>query len=179
MIRRSVCCATLISALVGPALAQDAPAAPDTSAATWQMPWQIAPIGPASTAAGEQTILSMVPGTGLVKGTSTALQTIGQPLPEVPGRNRTVDTCRATVMSEAGKAGMKQVEAVSAGADRTDKKGDYFAPVMFRITYDRPMMYEVRQAAMICVVNRKGAIVDAYMPADESVITEWTALSRR
>ncbi|MCJ2048789.1 hypothetical protein, partial [Methylobacterium sp. J-070] len=112
---RSICCATLISALAGPALAQDAPAAPDTSAATWQMPWQIAPIGPASAAAGEQTILSMVPGTGLVKGTSVALQRIGQALPEVPGRNRTVDTCRAVVMSEAGKAGMKQVEAVSAG----------------------------------------------------------------
>ena len=179
MIRRSICCATLVSVLAGPALAQDAPAAPDTSAATWQMPWQIAPIGPASAAAGEQTIMSMVPGTGLVKGTTTALQSIGQPLPVVPGRNRTVDTCRATVMSEAGKAGMKQVEAVSAGADKTDKKGDYFAPVRFRITYETPMMYEVREATMICVVNRKGAIVDAYMPADESVVTQWTALGRR
>ena len=176
---RSICCATLISALAGPVLAQDAPAAPDASAATWQMPWQIAPIGSASAAAGEQTILSMVPGTGLVKGTSVALQRIGQPLPEVPGRNRTVDTCRAVVMSEAGKAGMKQVEAVSAGVDKTDKKGDYFAPVRFRITYEQPMMYEVREATMICVVNRKGAIVDAYMPADESVVTQWTALSRR
>ncbi|MCJ2016913.1 hypothetical protein MKK84_05650, partial [Methylobacterium sp. E-065] len=160
-------------------LAPHAPAAPDPSAPTWPMPWQIAPIEPASTAAGEQTLLSMVPGTGLVKAPSTALQTVGQPLPEVPGRNRTVDTCRATVMSEAGKAGMKQVEAVSAGADRTDKKGDYFAPVLFRITYDRPMMYEVRQAAMICVVSRKGAIVDAYMPADEAVITQWPSLSRQ
>ena len=179
MFIRSICCATLISTLAGSALAQDVSAAPDTSAATWQMPWQIAPIGPASAAAGEQTILSMVPGTGMVKGTSAALQSIGQPLPAVPGRNRTVDTCRATVMSEAGKAGMKEVEAVSVGADKTDKKGDYFAPVMFRITYDRPMMYEVREATMICVVSRKGAIVDAYMPADESVVTEWTALSHR
>lgn len=179
MILRSICCATLISALAGPALAQDASAAPDTSAATWQMPWQIAPIGAASSAAGEQTILSMVPGTGLVKGTSVALQSIGQPLPVVPGRNRTVDTCRATVMSEASKAGMKEVEAVSAGADKTDKKGDYFAPVIFRITYERPMMYEVREATMICVVSRKGAIVDAYMPADESIVTQWTALGHR
>ncbi|MCJ2136470.1 hypothetical protein MKK69_20850 [Methylobacterium sp. J-026] len=178
MFRRSICCATLVSALVGPALAQEAAAPPDSSAATWQMPWQIAPIGPASTAAGEQTILSMVPGTGLVKGTSAALQTIGQPLAEVPGRNRTVETCRSTVMSEATKAGAKQVEAVSVGADRTDKKGDYFAPVLFRITYERPMMYEVREAAMICVVSRKGAIVDAYMPADEAVLTQWTALGR-
>ena len=176
---RSICCATLISALAVPALSQEAPVAPDTSAATWQMPWQIAPIGPVSAAAGEQTIMSMVPGTGLVKGTSIALQRIGQPLPAVPGRNRTVDTCRATVMSEAGKAGMKQVEAVSAGADKTDKKGDYFAPVRFRITYEQPMMYEVREATMICVVSRKGAIVDAYMPADASTVTEWTALGHR
>ncbi|MCJ2067905.1 hypothetical protein MKK75_03610 [Methylobacterium sp. J-030] len=176
MLLRSICCTTIISVLAGPALAQDAP---DTSAATWQMPWQIAPIGPASSAAGEQTILSVVPGTGLVKGTPVALQSIGQPLPAIPGRNRTVDTCRATVMSEATKAGAKQVEAVSVGADRTDKKGDYFAPVLFRITYERPMMYEVREAAMICVVNRQGGIVDAYMPADDTVLTEWTALKRR
>ena len=179
MFRRSIACAALVSALAGPALAQDVPAEPDTSAATWQMPWQIAPIGPASAAAGEQTIMSMVPGTGLVKGTAVALQSIGQPLPEVPGRNRTVDTCRATVMSEAGKAGMKQVEAVSAGVDKTNKKGDYFAPVLFRITYATPMMYEVREATMICVVNRKGAIVDAYMPADASIVAQWTALGRR
>jgi hypothetical protein len=179
MFIRSICCATLMSALAGPALAQDASAAPDTSAATWQMPWQIAPIGAASEVAGEETIMSMVPGTGLVKGTSVALQSIGQPLPEVPGRNRTVDTCRAVVTSEATKAGAKQVEAVSAGADKTDRKGDYFAPVLFRITYDRPMMYEVREAAMICVVNRKGGIVDAYMPADQAIVTQWTALGRR
>lgn len=179
MFIRSIWCATLIFVLAGPALAQDAPAAPDSSAATWQMPWQIAPIGPASAAAGEQTILSMVPGTGLVKGTYAALQSIGQPLPEVPGRNRTVETCRTVVLSEASKTGAKEVEAVSAGADKTDKKGDYFAPVLFRITYERPMMYEVREAAMICVVNRKGGIVDAYMPADDTVFTQWTALSRR
>lgn len=179
MFLRSICCAASISAIAAPAMAQDAPAAPNSSAATWQMPWQIAPIGPVSETVGEETIMSMVPGTGLVKGTAAALQSIGQPLPEVPGRNRTVDTCRAVVTSEATKAGAKQVEAVSAGADKTDRKGDYFAPVLFRITYDRPIMYEVREAAMICVVNRKGGIVDAYMPADETVVTQWTALAHR
>ncbi|MCJ2062688.1 hypothetical protein MKK63_08200 [Methylobacterium sp. J-088] len=51
--------------------------------------------------------------------------------------------------------------------------------MLFHITYERPMMYEVREATMICVVSRKGAIVGAYMPADESVTTQWTALSRR
>lgn len=166
MLFRSIYGAALIAVLVVPALAIEAPATPDSSAATWQMPWQISPIGTASTAAGEETILSMVPGTGLVKGTLIALQTLGQPLPAVPGRNRTVETCRTTVMSEATKAGAKDVEAASAGPDKADKKGDYFAPVLFRITYDRPMIYEVRQALMICVVNRKGGIVDAYMPAE-------------
>ena len=160
---RSICGFALAAALAGPALSQPA-AAPDTSAATWQMPWQISPIGPAATAAGEQTIMSMVPGTGFVKGTYTALQTIGRPLPEVPGRNRTVDVCRATVQSEAVKVGAKEVEAVSAGPDKVDRKGEYFAPVLFRLTYDRPFAYEVREATMICVVDRKGGIVDAYMP---------------
>jgi hypothetical protein len=172
---RSTWCATFACVLAGPALAQTAP---DTSAATWQMPWQIAPIGLTSTAAGEQTVLSFVPGTGLVKGTPTALRSIGQPLPAAPGRNRTVDTCRDTVVSEAGKAGAKEVEAVSAGADKTDRKGDYFAPVLFRITYARPAAYEVREAMMICVVNRKGGIVDAYMPAEDEVLRTWAALRR-
>ena len=166
MLFRSIYGAALATAFVVPACAIETSATPDSSTATWQMPWQISPIGTASAADGEETILSMVPGTGLVKGTSVALQTIGQPLPEVPGRNRTVDTCRSTVMSEASKAGAKDVEAASAGPDKADKKGDYFAPVLFRITYDRPMVYEVRQALMICVVNRKGGIVDAYIPAE-------------
>ena len=163
MLTRSICGVALAAALAGPALSQSA-AAPDTSAATWQMPWQISPIGPAASAAGEQTIMSLVPGTGFVKGTSAALQTIGQPLPEAPGRNRTVDVCRTTVQGEAVKAGAKEVEAVSAGPDKVDRKGSYFAPVLFRLTYNRPFAYEVRQATMICVVDRKGSIVDAYMP---------------
>ena len=164
MLARSIGGVVLTTVLVTQALALEAPAAADSSAATWQMPWQISPIGPASQAAGEQTILSLVPGTGLVKGTSTALQSVGQPLPQVPGINRTVETCKATVQGEAIKAGAKEVEAVSAGPDKVDRKGEYFAPVLFRLTYDRPMVYEVRQAVMICVVDRKGGIVDAYMP---------------
>ena len=154
--------AACLAASLGSAVAVEAPA-PDASAASWQMPWQIAPIGPASQASGEQTILSLVPGTGFVKGTSAALQTIGRPLPSVPGVNRTVETCLATVQSEAVKAGAKEVEAVSAGPDKVDRKGSYFAPVLFRLTYDRPFAYEVREATMICVVDRKGAIVDAYV----------------
>lgn len=165
MIARSLIVAALTMLPLGAALAVEG-TAPGASAATWQMPWQIAPIGPAATAAGEQTILSMVPGTGFVKGTYAALQTVGKPLPEMPGRNRTVDVCRTTVQAEAVKAGAKEVEATSAGVDKVDRKGDYFAPVLFRLTYDRPFAYEVREATMICVVNRAGGIVDAYIPAE-------------
>ena len=163
MIARVFISAAVVAAFLCPALAVEAPS-PDSSAATWQMPWQISPIGPASQASGEQTILSLVPGTGFVKGTYTALQTIGQPLPAASGVNRTVDICLGTVRGEAIKAGAKEVEAVSAGADKLDRKGEYFAPVLFRLTYDRPLAYEVRQAMMICVVDRKGGIVDAYVP---------------
>ena len=166
MLMRMICGAALASALVVPALAIETYAAPNSSAATWQMPWQISPIGAASRAAGEQTILSFVPGTGFVKGTYTALQTIGHFLPAAGGVNRTIDTCLTTVRSEAIKAGAKEVEAVSAGPDKVDRKGEYFAPVLFRLTYDLPFAYEVREATLICVVDRRGGIVDAYIPAE-------------
>ena len=164
MLVRTLIGAALALVAWAPCAAVEADKAPDSSAATWQMPWQISPISSASTAAGEQTILSVVPGTGLVKGTSAALASIGQPLADVPGPNRTIETCRTTVWSEASKQGAKEIEAVSAGPERRDRKGDYFAPVLMRLTYDRPFAYEVRQATLICVVNRSGGIVDAYAP---------------
>ena len=162
MIGRITLGCSLILTLASPCRAVEEPG---SSAASWQMPWQIAPISAASEAAGEQTILSFVPGTGFVKGTPTALTSIGQPLSSVPGRNRTVGTCRDTVWSEASKQGAKDIEAVAAGPDRRDRKGDYFAPVMMRLTSVRPLTLEVREARMICVVNPAGGIVDAYMPA--------------
>ncbi|GJD84192.1 hypothetical protein HPGCJGGD_2067 [Methylobacterium haplocladii] len=35
---------------------------------------------------------------------------------------------------------------------------------MMRLTYALPFSYEVREATLICVVNRSGGIVDAYAP---------------
>ncbi|MCJ2054115.1 hypothetical protein, partial [Methylobacterium sp. J-070] len=64
-------------------------------------------------------------------------------------------------------------------ADKTDRKGDYFAPGMVRTTSRRPMSYGGRQGTMIRVVGRKGAIVDAFLPADASTVTELTALGHR
>ncbi|GJD82325.1 hypothetical protein [Methylobacterium haplocladii] len=164
MLTRTLIGAALALAVTAPCWAVEANKAPDESAATWQMPWQISPISSASQAAGEQTILSFVPGTGFVKGTPTALASIGQPLNNVPGPNRTINVCRTTVWSEASKQGAKEIEVVSAGPERRDRKGDYFAPVMMRLTYTRPFAYEVREAMLICVVNRAGGIVDAYAP---------------
>ncbi|MCJ2095955.1 hypothetical protein MKK65_18135 [Methylobacterium sp. J-001] len=165
MFTRSICAAAIISAFGIPASAQEATAVPGNSPATWEKPLPLFPVGPEVAPPEEQSVLSIVPGTGLVKGTTSALDTIGQPLPETPGRNRTVETCRNTIIGKARKDGMTEVEAVSVGEDKTDKDGDYFAPVRFRITYQKPMMYEVREATMICVVDKVGNIVDTYVPA--------------
>ncbi|MFC6744579.1 hypothetical protein ACFQFG_06095 [Methylobacterium persicinum] len=81
---RSILFLAVTAALAGPALAQEAPTAPPDTAATWQKPWNLLPMGPESAPADQRNILSMVPGTGLVMGTSSALGTIGQPLPAAP-----------------------------------------------------------------------------------------------
>ena len=129
------------------------------------MPWQIAPLGSAAQAAGEPTILSYVPQTGFVRGTSTALASLGRPLEPAPGQNRTVETCRDVVVGEASKVGAREIEAASGGAERRDGEGHYFAPVRFRITYARPGGLEVRESTMTCVVDTRNQIVDAYIPA--------------
>lgn len=137
---------------------------PNSSAATWQMPWQISPISPVSETSGEKTVLSYVWGTGFVKGTPEALASIGRPLPGSSDPSRTLDTCRTTVWSEASKVGAKDIEAVPMAADKKDRKGHFFAPVLMRVTYVRPLALEVRQSMLICVVDRSGGIVDAYTP---------------
>lgn len=137
-------------------------AAANGSAATWKMPWQLNPVSNQSEAQGEKTVTSWVPETGFVRATPETMASIGRPLQPVPGRNRTVEVCRDTVASEATKLGAKQVEAVSAGPERRDAKKNWEAPVMMRITYAKPVGYEVRQSEMTCVVDPKGAIVDAW-----------------
>lgn len=137
--------------------------APNTSAASWQMPWQISPIAGASQAAGEEIVQTVLPATGVVRGTRTALAGIGRPLAAAPGSNRTVGACLNVVQSEAAKVGAKEVEAVSAGTEHRDRQGRYFAPVRLRVTYVRPSGYEVRESTLTCIVDRGGKIVDAYV----------------
>lgn len=147
---------------VAQAATTQAAAAPDSSAAGWQMPWQLVPLGTASQQAGETVVLSWVPRTGFVRGTPAALEGLGRALEAAPGPNRTVETCRQTVWGEASKSGATEVEAVSAGTERVDRKGDYFAPVHMRVTYQRPSGWEVRESTLTCIVDRRGKIVDAY-----------------
>jgi hypothetical protein len=140
-----------------------APAAPaGGSASTWPMPLKLSQVTAAAVMRGESTVLVWVPRTGYVKGTPDAIASLGRPLKAVPGRNRTVEACRTVVQSEASKLGARDVEAVSAGPEDHDNQGHIFGPVAMRITYDVPGGYEVRLATLTCVVNRKGAIVDAY-----------------
>ena len=136
--------------------------APNTSAAAWQMPWQLTPIGTSSEQGGETIVLSYVPQLGFVRGTSAALASVGRPMAAIDGPNRTVETCRQTVWSEASKSGATEVEAVSAGTEQRDRKGDVFAPVRMRVTYQRPSGWEVRESTLTCIVDRRGKIVDAY-----------------
>ncbi len=134
---------------------------PNTSPASWQMPWQISPASTASKAQGEETVLAYVPNTGYVRGTPEAVASIGVPLAIAPGPNRTVEACRDVVESEASKIGAREVEAASAGPHRRNRRGQYEGPVRMRITYATSNGFEVREATMTCIVDARGKIVDA------------------
>ena len=136
--------------------------APNGPAAGSQAPSQLSPFATYSTG-GEEIVTAYVPPLGQVRGTRAALATLGSPLPAAPGRNRTVEACRAMTEAEAMKLGAKDVEAASAGPDRPNAKGQFVGPVRMRITYARPNGYEVRLADMTCVVDRNGKIVDAHV----------------
>jgi hypothetical protein len=107
-------------------------------------------------------VVVWVPQTGFVRGTRTTIAALGSPLQPAPGLNRTVEACRDRVQSEATKMGAQNVEAVSAGPQRRNEKGQIVGPVRMRITYARPVGYEVREAVLMCVVDSKGKVVDAY-----------------
>lgn len=126
----------------------------------WTMPPDISR---SDMAAGpdRQTYLAYSSTTGFVRGTREALASVGHPLVEAPGRNRTVEPCRVIVAAEAAKLGARQVEAVSAGPERRDSGGRTVGPVRIRITYDRPGVSEVRLATLTCVLDRRGMIVQA------------------
>jgi hypothetical protein len=106
-------------------------------------------------------VRAFVPETGWVRGAPEVVASIGTPLAAAAGPNRTVETCRSVVESEAQRIGAREVEAVSAGPHRRNGKGQYVAPVRMRITYTRPDGYEVRQATLTCIVDRRNKIVDA------------------
>ena len=137
--------------------------APNTSAATWQMPWQIRPIVYAERRRRERIVEAFVPKTGQVRGTRIAIATIGMSLRPAPGPNRTVKACRAVVAKEAAKLGAREVEAVSAGPEHLTTSRKFVAPVKFRITYKTRKAYEVRISVLSCVVSRRNKLLNAYV----------------
>lgn len=146
-----------------PAATASLPEAPaEVSVASWKSPPQLARILDAASVRGDKSPIIWVPGTGYVTGAPDVLATIGQPLGGAPGRNRTVEPCRETVLSEASKLGAIGVEAAPLGPEQKDPKGRIFSSVDMRITYKVPGGYELRRATLTCVVDRAGRIVDAY-----------------
>jgi hypothetical protein len=81
------------------------------------------------------------------------------------GLNRTVEACRAAIWTKAVELGAREIEAVSAGPDQLNEKGQYVGPVRTWITYERPNGYEVREATLTCVTDPEGKFVDAFDPA--------------
>lgn len=136
-------------------------AGPNSSAGSWQMPFQLLPI--ASGPGGERdAVVAYVPQTGFVKGRPETVAAIGQPLQGAPGVNRALPACREVVTKEAAKNGAKDVETVSAGPTRRIASNRYEGPVRFRITYgERNGVYDVRDATLNCIVDGQGKIVDA------------------
>lgn len=124
------------------------------------MPSDVSPVS--ASQAREETIVAYVPQTGFVRGTRSAIASLGRPLEPAPGRNRTVEACREVVKAEAERLGAREIEAVSAGPDRRNEKGQFVGLVRVRITYVGTTGYEVREANMTCVVDRNGKIVDAF-----------------
>jgi hypothetical protein len=132
---------------------------PNSSAASWQLPIQLTPSYKRN---GEDTVVAYVAQTGFVRGRPDVVARIGQPLPTIEGKNRTVQTCRNTVASKAVEIGGRDVEAVSAGPDHRDAQGHFEGPVLVRVTYaNRDNTFQVVESSLLCTVDRHGGIVNA------------------
>jgi|SRR5215207_1510580 hypothetical protein len=108
----------------------------------------------ASGAKSDEPVVEFRPQLGFVRGPRSVLATLGSPLTPAPGPNRTVAPCR-----EAAKLGARNIEAVSAGPARLNKKRQFVGRVRIRIMYQKLLGYEVRESTMTCVVDRAGKIV--------------------
>jgi hypothetical protein len=79
-------------------------------------------------------------------------------VPGVPAS--AVAACRRTIAGEARALGAVQVDAVSAGAPRTERGGLTGAPIVARIVYARGGQMQVRQARINCQINAQGRVVN-------------------
>ncbi|ACL56420.1 hypothetical protein Mnod_1423 [Methylobacterium nodulans ORS 2060] len=139
---------------------RSAPAERPADASGFTLPSALQDVSSPAASSGETSVTFSL-GAGFVRGTSSALAAVSKPLEASPGRNRVVAACRQAVESEAFRSGARQVEVVSAGQDRRARSGRLSAPVHVRITYDRFLGSEVREATMICVLDRTGRVVEA------------------
>ena len=140
------------AAVAGAGAGLAATAGPATTAAPWSMP------GRTALTATDEIVTTFVPARGFVRGTRAALAELGQPLTPAPGVNR-IQACRAAVRAEAEKLGAREVEAVSAGPDQRNDKGQLVGPMRVRIIYAHGLGFDVRDATMTCVVDRHGKVV--------------------
>ena len=119
----------------------------------------------AQVAGSEQFVLAYHPQMGFVRGTRSVLANFGRPLEPASGPNRAVEACREAAWAEAVKLGARNIEAASAGPEHVNAKRQCVGPVRMRITYDKPVSgYEVREATLTCVVDRKGKLIKAFDP---------------
>lgn len=126
---------------------------------TWSMPWQLDPESETSRAQKEVIYVADVPELGRVRGTKAAITYVRAPLRSVSGRNRTVAPCRELITKEAWKYGAAKVEAASLGAERLSDGDTFEGPVGVRILYPGASGFQVRQAALLCKVDRKGTVL--------------------
>jgi hypothetical protein len=114
---------------------------------------------PEAEAKGDEPVLEYRPQLGFVRGTRPVLVGLGSPLEPAPGLNHTVAPCREAAWAEAAKLGASNIEAVSAGPERVNEKGQVVGRVRMRITYQKLFGLEVREATMACAVDRAGKVV--------------------
>ena len=126
---------------------------------TWSMPWQLDPESETSRSNKEQIYVADVPEIGRVRGTKAAITYVRAPLTPVDGRNRTAAPCRELLAKEALKHGAARVEVASLGPERPSGGDTFEGPVGVRILYPGANGYQVRQAALLCRVDRKGTVL--------------------
>ena len=157
------------------------PEATARSVAGWPMPWQISRVN-ATALRSEDIVTAWVWGKGFVRGTPAAIASIGKPLPNAAGPNRTAAPCAEQIKSAAANARAASMEWAPASREYRLKNGNYFGVVEFRITYPTSTGYDIRNQPLVCVTTADGTVLDAYMAENKDAVeteSRWAALPPR